>query len=113
MNTNRKPLYGDKALEIFFGDNPSPIATAMWATAMRNNYEAEIDKLLESKVPADVRETYEAMDSKKRECARVALEAIDKVLLVSVSGVDPELQVRGLRLALESLRISFLIIRDL
>lgn len=50
-----KPLYGDKALEIFFGGNPSPVATAMWATAMRNNYEDKLAELRQ-RVPPDVRQ---------------------------------------------------------
>lgn len=61
MNTNRKPLYGDKALKIFFGGNPSPVATAMWATAMRNNYEDELAKLRQAKIPDEVRETIEML----------------------------------------------------
>lgn len=36
------PLFGDKALELFFAGNPAPVATAMWATAMRNSYEERL-----------------------------------------------------------------------
>lgn len=43
MTDMNNPLYSDKSLELFFGDNPSPVATAMWATEMRNNYEAALD----------------------------------------------------------------------
>jgi len=55
---------------------------------------------------------YESADAKKKECAHIALEAIDKVLVASALGADPDLRARGLHLALESLRISFLIIRE-
>ena len=56
---------------------------------------------------------YEARDAKKRECADIALQAIDKVLLASNRDVSPQMRAQGLHLALESIRISFLIIRDL
>jgi hypothetical protein len=55
---------------------------------------------------------YEKRNDLKRQAAEVALEQIDKILLASTGQVSPQLRAMGLHLALESLRISFLIVRD-
>lgn len=101
--TEQQQLYGDKALELFFGDNPSPVATAIWAFAMRNNYEDELTNLRERIAEKDalIAELQDALDGMRgiakgrlvelnatKATLRSAQDRLERVLEQSLSNAE-------------------------